>query len=73
MMKKEKGMNIKFLSPNGGGKYFSNELSDYLKEHGIQMKYSCCYSPHHSGIVKRKNMHIVEITRALLNEKNFPN
>ncbi len=28
-----------------GGKYFSNEFNEYLKEHGIQRKYSCSYSP----------------------------
>jgi hypothetical protein len=59
MMEKEKGVNIKFLSSNGGGTYFSNEFSEYLKEHGIQRKYSCCYSPRHNGhgimeLLKRK-------------------
>jgi len=44
-----------------------------LKEHGILRKYSCSYSPQHNGVAERKNMHIVEITRAMLNEKNLPN
>jgi hypothetical protein len=44
-----------------------------LKEHGIQRKHSCSYSPQQNGVAKRKNMHIVEITRAMLNEKNLPN
>jgi hypothetical protein len=45
MMEKEKSVSIKFLSSDVGGKYFSNEFSEYLKEHGIQRKYSCCHSP----------------------------
>jgi hypothetical protein len=45
MVEKEKGVNIKCLRSNGGGDYFSNEFSEYLKEHGIQRKYSCSYSP----------------------------
>jgi hypothetical protein len=45
MVEKEKGVNIKCLRSDGGGKYFSNEFSEYLKEHGIQRKYSCSYSP----------------------------
>jgi transposase InsO family protein len=45
MVEKEKGVSIKCLRSNGGGKYFSNEFSEYLKEHGIQWKYSCSYSP----------------------------
>jgi transposase InsO family protein len=45
MVEKEKGVSIKCLRSDGGGEYFSNEFSDYLKEHGIQRKYSCSYSP----------------------------
>jgi hypothetical protein len=45
MVEKEKGVSIKWLKSNGGGKYFSNEFSEYLKEHGIQRKYSCNYFP----------------------------
>jgi hypothetical protein len=73
MVEKEKGVNIKCLRFDGGGEYFSNEFNEYLKEHGIQRKYSCSYSPQQNGIAKRKNKHIVEITRAMSNEKNFPN
>jgi len=38
MAEKEKGVNIKGLRSDGGGEYFSNEFSEYLKEHGIQKK-----------------------------------
>jgi hypothetical protein len=44
-----------------------------LKEHGIQRKYSCSYSPQLNGVVERKNRHIAEVARAMLNEKNLPN
>jgi len=73
MVEKEKGVNIKCLRSNGGGEYFSNEFSEYLKEHGIQTNYSCSYSPQHNRVAKRKNKHIAEIARAILNEKNLPN
>jgi hypothetical protein len=53
------------------GEYFSNEFSEYLKEHGIQRKYSCSYSTQQNGVIERKNKQ--EITRAILNEKNLPN
>jgi len=72
MVEKEKGVSIKCLRSDGGGEYFSNEFSEYLKEHGIQRKYSCSYSPQQNGVAERKNMHIAEITRAMLNEKNLP-
>jgi hypothetical protein len=44
-----------------------------LKEHGIQKKYSCSYSPQHNGIAERKNKHIAKVACAMLNEKNLPN
>jgi transposase InsO family protein len=73
MVEKEKGVNIKCLRSDGREEYFSNEFSEYLKEHGIQRKYSCSYSPQQNGVAERKNRHIVEITCAMLNEKNLPN
>jgi transposase InsO family protein len=73
MLEKEKGVNIKCLRSDGKGEYLSNEFSEYLKEQGIQRKYSCSYSPQHNGVAKRENMHIVKIARAMLNEKNLPN
>ncbi len=66
-------MSIKCLRSHGGGEYFSKEFSEYLKEHGIQRKYSCSYSPQQNGVAERKNRHIAEIARAMLNEKNLPN
>jgi transposase InsO family protein len=65
MVEKEKGMNIKCLMSDGEGEYFSNEFSEYLKEHGIQMKYSCNYSPLQNGVVERKNNHIAKIACAI--------
>ncbi len=73
MVKKEKGVSIKGLRSNGGGKYFSNEFNEYLRDHGIQRKYSSSYSPQQNGIVERKNKHIAKIARAMLNEMNLPN
>ncbi len=73
MVEKEKGVSIKCLRSDGRGEYFSNEFNEYLKEHGIQRKNSCSYSPQQNGVAKRKNMHVIEITRAMLNEKNLSN
>ncbi len=73
MLEKEKGVNIKCLTSDGGGVYFSNEFSEYLKEHGIQRKYSCNYSPQQNGVIERMNKHITKIAHAMLHEKKFPN
>jgi transposase InsO family protein len=73
MVEKEKGVSINCLRFDGGEEYFSNEFSGDLKEHGIERKYSCSYSAQQNGVVERKNRHIAEIARAMLNEKNLPN
>ena len=73
MVEKEKGMQIKVLRSEGGGEYFSEEFSDYFKEQGIQRKYSCRSTPQQNGVTERKNKHIVEVARAMLNEKKMPN
>ena len=60
------------LSSDGGGEYFSNEFSSFLKKHGIQRQFSCRYTPQQNGVAERKNMHIAEVARALMAEKNMP-
>ncbi len=67
---------LDFVKPSSGFHPVTWErvkFSEYLKEHEIQRKYSCNYSPQQNGVAKRKNRHIVEIARAMLNEKNLPN
>ena len=55
MVAKEKAMQIKVPRSDGGGEYFLEEFSDYLKEQGIQRKYSCISIPQQNGVVERKN------------------
>ena len=73
MVEKEKDMQIKVQSSDGGGEYFSNEFSEYLQNQGIHRKYSCRHIPQQNGVAERKNKHIVEVSHPLMNEKNIPN
>ncbi len=73
MVEKEKGVSIECLRSDGRGEYFSNEFSEYLKQHGIQKKYHIVIPHNRMELLKGKNMHIVEIARAMLNEKNLSN
>ena len=57
---------------DGGGEYFSNEFSSFLRKHGIERQFSCKYTPQKNGVAERKNRHIVEIARALMAERNMP-
>ena len=53
-------------------KHFSNEFSRFLDEQGIKRQFTCRYTPQQNGVAERKNRRIVEIARALLNEKEMP-
>ena len=72
MVEKEIGLQIKCLRSDGGGEYLSNEFARFLQEHGIKQQYSCSHTPQQNGLVERKNMHIGEVSRAMLNEKGLP-
>ena len=73
MVEKETGMQIKCLRSDGGGEYFSNEFSRFLDdEQGIKRQFTCRYTPQQNGVAERKNRHIVEIAREILNEKEMP-
>ena len=60
------------LRSDGGGEYFSNEFSNFLKKHGFQRQFSCRYTPQQNGVAERKNRHIAEVARALMAEKSMP-
>ncbi len=57
MVEKEKGVNIKCLRFDGGGEYFSNEFSEYLKEH--------CRNPSLGLATKAKGLQGCEPRRSL--------
>ena len=72
MVEKETGLQIKCLRSDGGGEYFSNEFNTFLDEQGIKRQFTCHYTPQQNEVVERKNRHIAEVARALMNEKEMP-
>ncbi|MCO5574979.1 hypothetical protein L7F22_028776 [Adiantum nelumboides] len=72
MAEKQTGKYVQCLRSDGGGEYFSNEFSSFLKKHGIQRQFTCRYTPQQNGVTERKNRHIAEAARALMSEKNVP-
>ena len=72
LVEKETRMQIKCLRSDGGGEYFSNEFSKFLDEQGIKRQFTCRYTPQKNGVAERKNRHIAEVARALMNEKEMP-
>ena len=40
MAEKQTGKHVQCLRSHGGGEYFSNEFSNFLKKHGIQRQFT---------------------------------
>jgi hypothetical protein len=47
-------------------------MSNFLKLKGIVHQTTCVYKPQQNSVFKRKNRHLLEVTRALMFENNVP-
>ncbi len=70
LAEKQTRLQVKCLRSDGGGEYFSNEFTTYLKMHGIQRQFTCRYTLQQNGVAERKNMHIAEVARALMAQEH---
>lgn len=52
--------------------YTSVEFTIYLKKAGIRRQLTCPCTPQHNGVPKRKNQHLVETVRIMMQAKNVP-
>ncbi|KAL8170462.1 hypothetical protein V2J09_022266 [Rumex salicifolius] len=59
-IEKETGEFVKCLHTDRVGEFTSNEFSTYCTEHEIQRQLTTVYTPHQSGVAKRKNRNGVE-------------
>ena len=66
------GRRIKVLRLNNGGEYTSKDFSDFCIEAGIKREYTIPYNPHLNGVAERKNITIVEATKAMIHDHNLP-
>ncbi|KAJ4721161.1 Retrovirus-related Pol polyprotein from transposon TNT 1-94 [Melia azedarach] len=57
---------IKILRSDNGAEYYSEVLGKYLEKQGIIHQSSCVGTPQQNGIAERKNIHLLEVARALL-------
>lgn len=56
------------LRLENGGEFASNEFEEVCENHGIRRQYSSPRNPQQNGIVERKNMHVQDNARTMLNE-----
>jgi transposase InsO family protein len=66
------GRRIKVLRLDNGGEYTSRDFSDFCIEAGIKREYIVPYNPQQNGVVERKNITIIEATKAMIHDQNLP-
>jgi transposase InsO family protein len=63
---------IKVLRSDNGGEYTSRDFSDFCIEAGIKREYTIPYNPQQNGVAERKNITIIEATKAMIHDQNLP-
>lgn len=66
MIKTQFSADVKILRSDNGGEYVNREFQAYCQLHGIKHESTCPYTPQQNGVAERRNCHILETTRALL-------
>ena len=67
----EMGRKIKIIRTDGGGEY-EKWVKSYLKDCGIKHEVTAHYSPEQNGVAERANRTILERTKAILADTEFP-
>ncbi|XP_026409858.1 uncharacterized protein LOC113304954 [Papaver somniferum] len=57
---------LKVLSSDNGGEYINETLQGYFQEYGLIHETTCPSTPQQNSVAERKNMQLLEITRACL-------
>ena len=71
-VEKESGKQVKALCADKGGEFTSNAFVRFCTENGIRRELANTGSPWENGVVERKNMTVVEMTRTMLEHWELP-
>jgi transposase InsO family protein len=63
---------IKVLRSDNGGEYTSKEFISFCIEVGIKRELTVPYNPQQNGVAERKNITIIEATKAMIHDQSLP-
>jgi hypothetical protein len=63
---------VKKIRSDNGSEFKNLQVEEYLEEEGIKHEFSAPYTPQQNGVVERKNMSLVDMTRTMLGEYKTP-
>lgn len=64
---------IKCFRTDRGGEFTSTEFNNFCEERGIVRHLTAPYSPQQNGVVEKRNMTLLKMTRSLLKHMSIPN
>ena len=68
---REKEFKLIYLRTDNGGEFTFKEFISFCSEHAIQRHVSTPYTPQQNRVFERKNSTILDVTRAMLKNKNL--
>ena len=68
---REKELKLIYLRTDNGGEFTFKEFISFCSEHAIQRHFSTPHTPQQNEVVERKNRTILDMTRAMLKNKNL--
>ena len=63
---------IGILHTDNGTEYFNQILGSFMRIKGIHHQSTCVDTPQQNGIAKRKNKHLLEVSRAIMFSMHVP-
>jgi transposase InsO family protein len=63
---------IKTFRSDNGTEFVNRNFLEFFKQRGILHQTTCVYTSEQNGVSKRKNRHLLEVTRVLLFQNNVP-
>jgi transposase InsO family protein len=59
---------VKKIRSDNGTEFKNTQIEDYLDEECIKHEFSTPYTPQQNGVVKKKNMTLIQMARTMINE-----
>jgi transposase InsO family protein len=60
------------IRSDNGTEYTSEKFNKFYEKEGIEHQLTAPYTPQPNGVVERKNITLIEMTRCLLHDKGLP-
>jgi transposase InsO family protein len=68
----EFGLRIKKIISDNGMEFKNSQIEGFLEEEGIKHEFSSPYTPQQNGVVERKNITLLDMSRTMLDEYKTP-